>query len=193
MQPCARCDVSINRLLFGCVSADVELDAKGANLRLPLVSGLVKRNSNLAVKAMTVCVLHVLKLRNITKIRPSIVVSDAVSMIYLTFREVSKHIQKGEPMLSYANAIDHRVSVSVPWVNATHNRPHGKSSAAYASSENASSRIVVQQFAQSLRGKIGLSHDAVLSRIGQRLAGAINTARASLFSRKHQACAMGAT
>lgn len=60
------------------------------------------------------------------------------------------------------------------------------------SSKNARLWIVVQQFAQSLRGKIGLSHDAVLSLIGQRLAGAINAARASLFSRMHHACAMGA-
>ncbi len=54
---------------------------------------------------------------------------------------------------------------------------------AYAPGENASFWVIVQKFAQALRGKIGLSHDAVLSLIGQRPAGAINAARASLFSR----------
>jgi hypothetical protein len=48
-------------------------------------------------------------------------------------------------------------------------------------SEHARYRVVVKKFAQTLRGKIGLSHEALQLLIGQRPAAIRSRLRASLF------------
>jgi hypothetical protein len=51
----------------------------------------------------------------------------------------------------------------------------------YRTSKKACLGIVLEKFAQKLRGKIGLSHETLQSLIGQRLASISSAARASLF------------
>ena len=138
-------------------------------------------------------VLTVHGTRNVPEVAYSVVSLDAVDVVNVHGWEDAMHVKPCDSVGQVQDSINADESVAEVLGYAPRLTPIGNPIARRRyPRKNARLGIVVQQFAQSLRGKIGLSHDAVLSLIGQRLAGAINAARASLFSRMHHACAMGA-
>ena len=151
-----------------------------------------KKASGLVRGPGTPCVLTVYGIGYVPEVTKPVVILDSVDMVNLKYREGPALIKPREPMRKIQDSIntDHYV--------ATPGNAAGQPLAGYAIAsrcaprKNASLGIVVKQLAQSLRGKIGLSHEAVLSLIGQRPGRVDSACPASLFSRMHTACAMGA-
>lgn len=113
-------------------------------------------------------VLYVLALRNITQVCNSVVAWVSVNVVNAKFRPFAIDIKPRNAMLFDFLAANPNVSVSV-FANVSGNvaniDPVGRSDLAR---EYAGQWIVMKKFAQAFCGKIGVSHDAVLSLIGQR-------------------------
>jgi hypothetical protein len=106
----------------------------------------------------------------VTKIGNAIVSAITVNMIDLALRPLAVHVQPNESV-GIVNSAVNTYSNTAAFVSRKTNwcalrLPFW---GCKLDLENSGIWIVVQKFAQTLRGKIGLSHDAVLSLIGQRL------------------------
>jgi len=116
-------------------------------------------------------VLHIGLGRNIPKVCNSVIGRVPIHMVNVLFRPLAERVKPSQPVAVVPYSINPNYAVSVAVGAASHFpcvRPEAKLN---APCESATVGVVVKNFAQSLRGKIGLSHDAVLSQIGQRLAG----------------------
>lgn len=102
-----------------------------------------------------------------------------VDVVDLHERPAPMHMEPSQPVRKVHTPI--KGNAQIPFVM---HRPRSGSSprAGACPSKNASIGVVVEKFAQALRGKIGLSHDAPRKRIGQRPTGVSRTAWASSFS-----------
>jgi hypothetical protein len=113
-------------------------------------------------------VLRILGSRDIAKIDQAVVGSNSIDVVDLAHRPRGVMIKPSQPVLQVRGAIYANPSVS------TRRRSTGSNSSRQVFSWLPSPSkapilwVVVEKFAQTLRGKIGLSHDAVLSLIGQR-------------------------
>lgn len=170
--------------LFQTVEA-TKVDSLGgvAYLRSPLVARAIPPNTSWAgVLLAAVHIFRVLLLGSRAQVGPCVVGATPVFMVNLIFRPLSGHVQPSELVRSSSRAIDNKADIpdiiDMPSAGAcdccpaTVDKPR----------EDTCLRVVVQKFAQTLRSKIGLSHEAPPVRIGQRLASVCSTARASLFS-----------
>lgn len=120
-------------------------------------------------------VLGVFCRSNVSEIGKLVVISHAISVVYKADWPRSVHIQPSKSVCSVGE-----------WGDSDGPVPLIGNSPSYAPfsfvvwpinkpCKNASLRVVVKQFAQTLCGKIGLIHDTVLSLIGQRPARVIST------------------
>jgi hypothetical protein len=128
-------------------------------------------------------VLLVDRLRDISQICEPIVERVAVQMIDDANRERSGHVQPSSAVgvvVVSINADDKPARLRIPACDSSRNA--APSAGSDPMSEHARLRVVAKKGAQTRGGKIGLSHEAVLSLIGQRPACVASTARASLFS-----------
>ena len=137
--------------------------------------------ADLVVSLGSLPVLEVDGLRDITQIAPAVVVSDAVDVIYHASRPLASHVEPREAMRGVSVASDRDVGVSDALIDAADQLARLPASRVMQAREHAGFGFVVKKFAQTLRGKIGLSHDALQLLIGQRPAGVDSTARASSF------------
>lgn len=118
--------------------------------------------------------------RRASEICNSVVGFIAVDVVCHLARPLSVHVKPSKPMGGVSLAVNANDNIASLCCLAG-NFSNAESLPLGDADKNSSIRIVVKQLAQSLRGKIGLSHEAVLSLIGQRPAPTINRLRASLF------------
>ncbi len=139
----------------------------------PTTPGLVPVDAKKAAATVYIGnpqVLHVCGWRDIAQILYTVVVGVAVLVINFAARPSSMEEQPCEAMRKVQLPIygDETVAIAV---DASSGPVLRRSLAFTKPSEFAGPWAVIKKIAQALRGKIGLSHDAVLSQIGQRLAG----------------------
>jgi len=140
--------------------------------------------SMLAVEMRAALVLLVYCLRNIAQVSYRIVSGVTVLMVDLSIRPNATHVQPRKavrPVVMTSNA-DLDVTAAVAASGA---RLVASLASWIAPAKYAGIWIVVKKLAQTLRGKIGLSHDAVLSLIGQRPARVDSTGGLRYFSGLH--------
>lgn len=129
-------------------------------------------------------VLHVLGARSGTKVCPSVVLPIAVDVVNVSGGPSPGHVEPRETVVKVAGSINADPQVVIAG-RISRNWPQGASvrvaGALRNPGEYSSLRVVVKKFAQALRGKIGLSHDALLMLIGQRPASADNASGLRYF------------
>jgi hypothetical protein len=123
----------------------------------------------------------------VAQIGPSIVRPDAVDVIYFMFRPFARHVQPRQAMgvktpgAIYTNENVPKVFANVPEFSA-HGAIVKSGCCVWVSPKFPGFWVVAQTLAQTLCGKIGLSHDALLMLIGQRPASADNASGLRYFS-----------
>lgn len=101
-----------------------------------------------------------------TQVRYVIRVFDTVLVVYLICRPFTMDVKPRKPMLVMVHTVDS--DPSVPTVDSpSTTAARGCAPFCHQPGEDASLWVVVKKFAQALRGKIGLSHEALQLRIGQ--------------------------
>ena len=111
-------------------------------------------------------VLHVDRVRHTPEILNSVVRRVAINVVDM-FRPLAVNVQPSKSMravwgFAYLNLLVLFRCAATGWFPGPHAAPCNDPS------KRASVWVVVKKFAQTLRGKIGLSHDAPSKRIGQR-------------------------
>jgi hypothetical protein len=132
------------------------------------------------------CYSHVLHIRAyiaVSQIAESVIRRIAVYVVNVFGRPRSVNVQPRQPMSFVRLACNNDVAIS-KFSKAASNSPNLVTCTTANSSKARKSAciwVVVKQFAQALRSKIKLIHDALLMLIGQRPVSVFSTARASLF------------
>jgi hypothetical protein len=172
MQPSLGFDISRSSFCICVEIADANPSPVESYARSELFTTRAKRDAKkfagLVVGVWATLVLHVLRLVSIAEVVPTIVRSVAVNVVNLSFGPRVSHVQPRKAM----SEIDCSVNLN-RYVATASSRARGVSNfdyhgCAYTPRKKACKRIVIEQFAQALRAKIGFSHEAVLSLIGQR-------------------------
>jgi hypothetical protein len=117
------------------------------------------------------------------QIRDAVVKPIAVNVVNRARRPLTIHVEPSESVPPVPHQVNAKHSVT-PRKTAIGYWPHLVTvvpTNGNAARKNASLWIVLKQLAQSLRGKIVSSHDALLMLIGQRPVSVFSTVRASLF------------
>lgn len=147
-----------------------------ANQGPPSIPDLANtKNPARTVLVRALSVVRICAFINVAKVRNPIVRSDAVDVVNHKARPLAVHVQPSKSVRSLQSAINLNTNVSV-CSGAGHCASPSATSSVRPPSKDAGRLVVVKKFAQTLRGKIGLSHEAVLSLIGQRPAGVSSTA-----------------
>lgn len=107
--------------------------------------------------------------RYVSKVFDSVVCFVPVYVINVHCWPRSIHIEPRKPMAKVGAPIKPDDYISIPPEVASNVARFFVALARSAPEKLARGLVVIKKFAQALRGKIGLSHDAVLSQIGQRL------------------------
>ncbi len=177
--------VGLMRLLGGGKHSKMPLLPAKGNVRHPLVRDVVpisaEQAGRLVVAPSPPSVLAVDGLSYVSQLANSIVSGFAVDVVNLPGGPNAMHIQPCKAMRSIAPAVNHDDRVAVCDTASTPSwlcRPSSKN----APSKYASFGVVVKKLAQALRGKIGLSHDAPVKRIGQRPVSVSSTCGLRYFS-----------
>ena len=114
-------------------------------------------------------ILAIFKIMRFTKIAYSVVISIAVYVIQKLIRPLPVKIKPRESVPHVISTVYMDVPISVGDVQRPGNAVFSYSSTSACDvGKNPGVRVVVEKFAQTLCGKIGLSHDALLMLIGQR-------------------------
>ena len=135
------------------------------------------------IAARSAFVLSVRPPRHVSEVRESVVGLDAVDVVDLLSGPRTSDMQPRESVGFVSAAINSDLDVSIT-IDSSSNSAGWKPSMSTCGIDPGKKTcfwIVVKQLAQSLRGKIRISHEALLSLSGQRLAGAQHAVRASLF------------
>jgi len=147
----------------------------------PFVKGNAKKSA-CVVGSWTSLVLRINCWISKTQIVESVIRSIAIDVVKHVGRPLTSHVQPCKAMRKESRSVnaDRNVAASFNASNrsCTMSPMPTNGNATHKRSDH---RVVIKKFAQSLRGKIRFSHDALLSLIGQRPASVFSTARASLF------------
>jgi hypothetical protein len=131
---------------------------------------------------VTLCgspVLSINCLGNVSEICKCVVPHISVDVVNCVFWPIAGYVEPRKTMCEIAPPM--KFDNASVFVCAASDATNGDSGALDKPSEYAGLMVVFEQFAQLLRGKIGLSHEAVLSLIGQRPAAIRRRLRASLL------------
>jgi hypothetical protein len=141
-------------------------------------------NTKHADAASGCCLPNVLRVddsRDITKIVYSVVAWVAVDVVNALPRKSAVAVKPGKAM-SPMNIPVNAYLTPAEWMDCAGDHPDSDSVRRdFTPRKNAGLWIVVKKFAQTLRGKIGLSHEALLLLIGQRPDRVASACPASLF------------
>lgn len=121
-------------------------------------------------------------LRNIAQVCKSVVGAIPVDVVNLVFRPFAVNVQVCQPVRQKRLLVDADDFRAAGLRSGANNIASLPSPDIGEPGEYTSFRVVVKKFAQTLRGKIGLSHDALLMLIGQRPASADNASGLRYFS-----------
>ena len=165
-----RAKIGGSGLLFGRKDAKMVVATIDGNLCLPPipVSAHAKQFRGVVYAAGSK-VLQVLGVGDIAQIFYPVVRSIAVDVINEVFRPTSVIVEPRNAMRPIPNTVypDQKVSIMI-YTARGFAALCGLVAPANAPCKDPRSRIVVEKFAHTLRGKIGLSHDAPRMLIGQR-------------------------
>lgn len=175
-------NVGVMRLL-GCVErSEVVVDATNIYARRPsLVVPLDAHQSGTIVNTRPTDVLNVSSLSAISQIGKSVVGSITVDVVKHATRPRFECVQPGQSVSLVREVVEADYSVATSIEGASHIAAISTSSPS-GPSEDSRLRVVVKKLAQTLRGNIRLSHDALQMLIGQKPAFDSQSMRASLFS-----------
>jgi len=139
------------------------------NLRQKLLAvAFNAKNAELVVFLCRVPILLIYAYRHIAQILNSIVRWIAVNVIDMVRGLHAMNVNPRESVRQIRTTVDPNPQISLPIIASCDGSSLGVAAGADAPRKHARFAVVVKKFAQTLRGKIGLSHDAVLSLIGQR-------------------------
>lgn len=140
------------------------------------------KNARLAIGLSGSPVLQIDLLGYIPQVAVPVVGSDSIDVVNLTSGESASHVHEGQPMAVMVLLIDHQHDIAKRLADVSGLLPaFGGSPTVRKPCEHSGFQVVVKKLAQTLRGKIGLSHDALQLLIGQRPASVDSTVRASSF------------
>lgn len=166
--------VSGMRLFWSCilpkvVAFPVDADLSKPRQRCSMFSFGNPKKPASAVGSTFAHVLLVFRFGCATQIGPSVVRSIPINVVNFVRRPFVSHVQPRKAMgfVGIAPNLDCSVPLN-GFKSARHGVGVNRIGHSDAPRKNARFWIVMKKFAQTLRGKIGLSHDAVLSLIGQR-------------------------
>lgn len=186
------CNVGSVRILCGRKAPKVDLlsaNTYGGAKQLAVSNFVCASQPGCADSAMA-RIPDIRCLVNITKVSDSVVGAVAVNVVYDSNRPRTIEMQPSEAVHSVKCAINSRDKISAPVV-ASNGRPGSNVGYALSARHYPGFMVVVDKLAQSLRGKIGLSHDALQMLIGQRPAFVASELPASLFSQMRRIAAIG--
>ena len=173
------------RRLLAREDAEVAVNAASVDPRHPSGWALGDAHQSvLAVGVRATLVLLVDVLRNIPQVIERVVAGVAVYMVKLAPWPIAVNVQPRKAVRSVVLAGDADLGVSAA-VAAPGKWLALRLAVRVVPSECTRLRVVVKKFAQTLRGKIDGSHDAVLSLIGQRPARVDSTGGLRYFSGLH--------
>lgn len=181
------CHVGSVSFFGSCVATDVAIHPVEFYGRLKPVS--VTSNAKVATRVSRLraaLVLHIHGCRNIAQVVKSVVRLITVNVVNVSGRPSPSHEKPRETMRAEKTVIEADSNIPMHAFgpsNIAGTRPEALPR--YQARENTCLRVVMQKFAQTLRSKIGLSHDAVLSRSGQRPACVSSTCGLRYFSGNH--------
>lgn len=177
------------RKFSGCKTAEVLAFAGKSNLGIPLPSRLVqsdaKQPAGLVADWRSPLILLIGTMAGLSQVRKTIVCPVAVHVVNLLRRPFSGHIEPREAVGLVCVSVAAHAPVSIAGIKASCTFSVAASGATFCPCECARLGIVVNKFAQTLRGKIGSSHDAVLSLIGQKPGSIRSRSRLRYFSGLH--------
>jgi hypothetical protein len=177
------CDVRIVRLFWGHVKADVERSSLVRNLCAPSpikVPRNTKQATTFVIGSRPPLIFRVNRRRGVSQVAYSVISTIAVYVIKHLAGPLSVVMKPCQSVRGVSLVIQTNRHVPV-LVNASGLLALVPFVPFYLSGKNSSVWVVIKKFAQFLRGKIGISHKAVLSLIGQRPASVGSACRASLF------------
>ena len=177
------CNVRCARFFYGCMVSGVlsAIKRDASSPAAPLL-GYTKNAGTLVVPHGFPLVLGVDAAAYISQVGDGIIRPIAVYVVNVIFGPCARHVQPCQPVKPIRALVDAGYEVAVfpetpNWcadVDA-----HGRLD---APRKRPGLRVVVNQFVKSLYGKIVVSHDAVLSLIGQRPARVDSTSGLRYFS-----------
>ena len=153
-----------------------------ASVKRAVLCGFNAKKAGLIVFGCPLNVLNICRGRNIAQIGPSIIRWVAVNMVNVILRPLAGHVQKRNAVRPIFLAINADPVVSARVDAPKHPGLAGPAGFLFQAREDAGLGIVMKQFAHALRGKIGNSHEAVLSLIGQRPVSVSSTCGLRYFS-----------
>lgn len=172
----------------GRVAPETDHSVIVRNVGVPLSTRLVPRDASKSngVALVERSVLAVLLVRGLSQIVKAIVctVFHAIDLVVqLLVRPQAGHVKPSQSVGSVGPAVyaDDDVALIVWFRARLGSSPDAEAFPVDPPGKYAGVRVVVEKFAQALGAKIGVSHNAVQSQSGQRLASVSSTARASLF------------
>ena len=126
-------------------------------------------DSKLVVGMSLPSIFHVTSEGHVAEIGNPVVALDSVDMVNHLNRKSSMHIQPSKAMSLKCIVGDFYYAISSgTYVSSGNDSCISESRASRNPSKNPGFWIIMKKFAQAFCGKIGVSHDAVLSLIGQR-------------------------
>ena len=147
----------------------------------------------LVVNAWAADVLIVSRLTHISEVANTVVGSISIYVIDKVSRPVAVLIKPSQSVPEVGGSVNSHIHVSVFGIDTPCRAVWTPSGPSRPPSEYASIWVVVKQLAQTLCGKIGLSHDTVPSLIGQRPACVISTGGLRYFITQAYSGATGIT
>ncbi len=173
----------VGRVSFFCRSEPSKRDslAVDSDSRLPAATR-IKTCADQSFSSH--CLAHVLQIcaaRNIPQIGKAVIRLFAIDVVNVLPRLLPSHIQPGQSMSVMLRSINANRHVSRCVDNACNSSGAGTPAKSKSPPKHAGIGFVLKNLAQTLRGKIGLSHEALQLLIGQRPASVSSTVRASLF------------
>ena len=174
-------------LFGGGVATDVEIDPVEFDRRLkPVPVASDSKVSTRISRLRAALILHIHGCRDIAQVVESVVCPIAVNVINVSGRPDPVRGEPRKTVRRVKTLIDTKPDITLRGFapsDITGSRPIPLSRG--QADEFAGLWIVIEKFAQTLRGKIGLSHDAPSKRIGQRPASADNASGLRYFSGLH--------
>ena len=169
------CDVCIMRVGEVTQTQLFVVDAYPRPKQATVLMQTDTKQAGSAVFSGGVEILSVFRFGGVTKICKRAIGSIAVYVVNLFWWKFSNHKKEGKPVGKVSPTIKTNAGISI-WSPDASDASYDDAPIWFNQPrKQASLRVVMKQLAQTLRGKIGFSHDAPFQRIGQRLACVFST------------------
>jgi hypothetical protein len=165
-------DVGGMGLFGGIKRAKVDLDTAFADKRVPPFAKRISTAHTRFAGSLAMLVFHIYLVRNIAQIAKTVVAAIPVDVVNGVFRPLPSHMQPSKATGGVLFSINTNPVIPVCFFISSDHARFAHLAFADAPRKNPRIGVVVKKFAQAFCGKIGFSHDAVLSLCGQRPGGA---------------------